>query len=133
MKLSIVDNKIQLDNLFFLYYNKIVNLLFRLIWSDVLEVTFKNSKIKKICTEPKIASKKYSEPMADIIAQRIVELRASETIEELLKDKIGRCHSLKGDRKGQYAMDLIHPQRLVFTVHKKQIQIAKIIEIVDYH
>ncbi|MBR0519401.1 type II toxin-antitoxin system RelE/ParE family toxin [bacterium] len=98
-----------------------------------MEVTFKNSKIKKICTEPKIASKKYSEPMADIIAQRIVELRASETIEELLKDKIGRCHSLKGDRKGQYAMDLIHPQRLVFTVHKKQIQIAKIIEIVDYH
>ena len=98
-----------------------------------MEVTFKNKKLEKICTDVKTATKKYNEKMAEIITQRIFELRASETIEDLLKDNIGRCHSLKGDRKGQYAMDLIHPQRLVFTVHKKQIQIAKIIEIVDYH
>lgn len=98
-----------------------------------MEVTFKNSKIRKICTDPKIAIKKYNELMAGIITQRIFELKASETIEDLLNSKIGRCHSLKGNRKGQYAMDLIHPQRLIFTVHKKEIQIAKIIEIVDYH
>ena len=98
-----------------------------------MEVTFKNKKLEKICTDVKTATKKYNEKMAEIITQRIFELRASETIEDLLQFKIGRCHSLKGDRKGQYAMDLIHPQRLIFTVIKNKIQIANIIEIVDYH
>lgn len=40
---------------------------------------------------------------------------------------------LKGDRKGQYAMDLIHPYRLVFEKIGNDIQVANIMEIVDYH
>lgn len=45
---------------------------------------------------------------------------------------MGRCHALIGDRKGQYAMDLEPPYR--FTVDKDgNIQIASIIEIIDYH
>lgn len=46
---------------------------------------------------------------------------------------IGRCHRLVGNRKGQYAMDLEHPLRLIFEVNGDEIQIAEIQEIVDYH
>lgn len=46
---------------------------------------------------------------------------------------IGRCHPLKGNRKGQYAMDLVHPYRLVFEKIGNEIQIANVMEIVDYH
>lgn len=46
---------------------------------------------------------------------------------------IGRCHQLKGNRKGQYAMDLIHPYRLVFEQIGNIIQIAKVVSIEDYH
>lgn len=51
------------------------------------------------------------------------------------KDKlhIGRCHMLKGDRQNQYAMDLIHPHRLVFGKIGDEIQVVKIMEIVNYH
>ncbi len=52
--------------------------------------------------------------MAEKIHQRIDEIDASETVEEMVQCHIGRCHYLTGNRKGQYAMDLIHPQRLIF-------------------
>jgi Plasmid maintenance system killer protein len=51
----------------------------------------------------------------------------------MIQYHIGRCHPLTGDRKGQYAMDLSHPYRLVFKVKQESIEIAEIIEIVDYH
>lgn len=41
--------------------------------------------------------------------------------------------SLKGDRKGQYAMELTQPYRLIFTKRGNEIQIVNVIEIVDYH
>lgn len=46
---------------------------------------------------------------------------------------IGRCHPLTQNRKGQYAVDLAHPYRLVFEKMENQIQIVNILEIVDYH
>lgn len=42
------------------------------------------------------------------------EIDASGTIEEMVQYHIGRCHPLKGNRKGQYATDLVHPYRLIF-------------------
>ena len=71
--------------------------------------------------------------MAEIIDQRIGEIRAADSVEMLLKFHIGRCHQLKQNRKGQYAVDLIHPYRMVFEKHGDEIQIAHILEIVDYH
>ena len=37
------------------------------------------------------------------------------------------------NRKGEYAMDLVQPYRLVFEKTGEEIQVAKILEIVDYH
>jgi hypothetical protein len=47
--------------------------------------------------------------------------------------RLGRCHPLYGDRLGQYAMDLIHPYRLIFTQYGNTVDIVEIQEIVDYH
>ena len=71
--------------------------------------------------------------MAKIIHQRIDEITAAESIEEMIKYRIGNCHPLKGNRKNQYAVDLEHPFRLVFKKKESKIQIAHIIEIIDYH
>ena len=51
----------------------------------------------------------------------------------MIENHIGRCHRLQGNRSGQYAVDLEHPYRLIFSVNGEQIQIAKIEEIADYH
>ena len=75
----------------------------------------------------------YSQEMADKIHQRIDEIGAADSVEMMIQFHIGRCHPLKQNRKGQYAMDLVHPYRLVFEKNGDEIQIANILEIVDYH
>ena len=49
------------------------------------------------------------------------------------KYRIGRCHQLSMNREGQYAVDLVHPYRLIFEKVDAGIQVVMIIEITDYH
>lgn len=98
-----------------------------------MEIIYKTSKIEKVCKRKDEAEKKYGLEIAVKIHQRIDEISASDTVEELIQFHIGRCHILKGDRKGQYAMDLAHPYRLIFEKIGCEIQIIKIMEIIDYH
>ena len=93
----------------------------------------KNNKIRKICTDIKVAEKTYGAQMAEKIDMRIGEISAADTVEMMIQFRIGRCHPLTQNRKGQYAMDLVHPYRLVFEKNGNEIQIANILEIVDYH
>lgn len=71
--------------------------------------------------------------MAEKIHHRIDIIAATDTVEELVMFRFGRCHALHGNREGQYAMDLVHPYRLVFIKNGEEIQIAEVQEIVDYH
>ena len=41
-------------------------------------------------------------------------MKAADTLEDLGKLPGARCHELKADRKGQLAVDLVHPKRPVF-------------------
>lgn len=71
--------------------------------------------------------------MSEKIQMRIGEIEAADTVEEMIQYHIGRCHPLTNNRKGQYAVDLVHPYRLVFEKNGNKIQLARIVEIVDYH
>ena len=97
-----------------------------------MDITYKNRKIEKVCTDAKAAERTYGREMADKIHQRIDEIDAADTVEMMIKFHIGRCHSLTQNRKGQYAVDLVHPYREVFEKNGDKIQIANILEIVDY-
>ena len=98
-----------------------------------MDITNKNNKIRKVCTDAKTAEIIYRREMADKIHQRIDEINAADTVEMMIQFHIGRCHPLTQNRKGQYAVDLVHPYRLVFEKNGDEIQIANILEIVDYH
>lgn len=71
--------------------------------------------------------------MAIKIHQRVNEIKASDNVENMIKYRIGRCHELKGDRSGDYAVDLVQPYRLTFSVERNEVMIALIKEIIDYH
>lgn len=98
-----------------------------------MEIEYSNKQLEKICTNASTATKKHGEHMAEIIHQRIDEIHAALSVEEMIQYSIGRCHKLTNNRKNQYAVDLVHPYRLVFTKRGEFIQIATIQEIVDYH
>lgn len=98
-----------------------------------MDILYANKKLQKVCTDAIAAEKAYGKDMACKIHQRIDQISASEDVDSLVQFHIGRCHSLSQNRSGQYAMDLIHPYRLVFEVVGDKVQIANILEIVDYH
>ena len=100
---------------------------------QALEIRYANKKIKAVCTNATVAKKSHGQAIADKIHMRIDQIAAADSVEELIQYSIGKCHMLRGDREGQYAMHLAEPWRLVFTVEREVVQIACIIEIVDYH
>lgn len=98
-----------------------------------MKVEYKSRGIEKVCEDASVAERKYGREMAEKIQLRIDQIRAADSVEMMIQFKIGRCHPLHQNRKNQYAVDLVHPQRLVFEKKGNEIQIANIIEIVDYH
>ena len=98
-----------------------------------MHVTYKTKKLEKICTVAHTAQKEYGIRMAEKINQRIGEIKASDNVNEMIEFNLGRCHALKGNRKNQFAVDLVHPYRLVFEELNNEIVIANILEIIDYH
>ncbi len=103
-------------------------------------ITFRNSKIKKLCELEKLAIQKLGPKQKDMLFKRIGEIRAVSCLAELKTLPGPRCHRLQGDRNGQYAVDLGHPMRLIFlpiselkVFEETRITEVEIIEVVDYH
>lgn len=94
-------------------------------------IQFKTKKLERICSSYTLMKKEYGERGAQKLTQRLQELEAFSSIEELVQFRIGRCHPLDHNRYGQFAMDLNHPYRLIFT--RREPDGVLIIEIVDYH
>jgi len=59
--------------------------------------------------------RKYGRETALLVIKRLDQIRAAANLADLMKLPGARCHQLKGDRKDQFAVDLIHPYRLTFT------------------
>ena len=78
-----------------------------------MQIEYKNSRIKKVCTDAYEAEKKHGKEMAEKIHMRIEQISAALSVEMMIQYRIGRCHPLKGNRKNQYAVDLVHPYRLI--------------------
>ncbi len=78
-----------------------------------MEITFKNKKFEKICNSEKESVKAYGRNCARRLGARLDDLMAAANL-GVLRALPGRCHELKGDRKGQLSLDLEHPLRLIF-------------------
>lgn len=99
----------------------------------MIRISYKTSQLRRVCEDAEVATRKYGPKMAEKIHMRIDQIHAADSVEMLVQFSIGRCHLLQGDRKGQYAMDLVHPYRLVFEKKNEQLIAVEILEIVDYH
>ena len=98
-----------------------------------MQLAYKSKAIEKVCTDAHEAEKKYGSVMAEKIHLRIDQISAASSVEEMVQNRLGRCHLLQHNRRSQYAMDLLHPQRLVFSKKEDDAQVVIIHEIVDYH
>ena len=84
--------------------------------------------------------------MAGVIQQRLVELNDAENLEVMRSLPGPKCHELTQNRKGQLAVTLVEPKRLIFQPNHDPVPTnddggldwskvlkIEIIEIVDYH
>src|SRR4029077_491024 len=79
------------------------------------------------------------------VQRRLVELRAADVLGDLGRAP-GGLHPLKGDRKGQFAMALLEPFRLIIepsdeplplrddgSLDMQSVRSVRILEVTDYH
>ncbi len=104
-----------------------------------MEISFKTKKLRKVSGEFNKAKKEYGEVCAKKIIARLNELQAAENLRDIERLKFPGLHWLKGKRKGQAAVKLENPRRLIIepvgTESRDFRDIEKIIivEIIDYH
>jgi proteic killer suppression protein len=78
-----------------------------------MEVTFEKQRLAKICNSASKLKGEYGLRIARLIQQRISDLAAADNL-EVVRSLPGRCHELAHNLSGLIAMDLVHPDRLVF-------------------
>ena len=101
-------------------------------------IQYKKKSLEKECNDYSRAIRSYGQNCAKILHRRIRELKAAESLDEMVNLGIGRCHSLKGDLQGKYALDLEQPFRLIVEPEKNEdgryeIRIVNLLEVKDYH
>ena len=110
-----------------------------------MDITFRDKGLKKYANDDRLAIRKLGAKRAQVFKSRLDDLRAAESLEDV-RHLPGRYHELAENRKGQWACDLDHPYRLVFTPHEEpvpsdkhgrylwiEIKGVEIVEIANYH
>ena len=79
-----------------------------------MDVFFRSKKFQKVCNSERDMLCEFGKKQSQKLKQRLMELRAAASLEEISRVPPPRCHALTGDRKGQLSVDLDHPYRLIF-------------------
>lgn len=78
-----------------------------------MDIVFAEPGLSNVCNDDKAAKKSYGAAGAKKLRSRLDDLAAASTL-AVMRNLPGRCHELKGDLKGQLAVDLDGGRRLVF-------------------
>ena len=111
-----------------------------------MQVSFRTKKMQKTCSSQKAMVREWGPRTAKKLQQRLAELAAANSLGDLRSLPAARCHELSQDRKGQLAVDLAHPYRLIFEPDQKpvprksdhgldwpRVTCIAVLEVTDYH
>ena len=111
-----------------------------------MEIRFRTRRLERVFAAEREIRRVYGDEMARVIRRRITLLLLANSLTEVSPLPPARRHSLAGRRRGQYAIDLAHPYRLIFEpnhnpvplladggVDTDRVTSITIIEVVDYH
>jgi len=109
-----------------------------------MEIEFCKKKVQKLCERKKFATQELGPPCANKLHARIADIRAAHDIFDL--PPTGKPHPLKGNRNGQFALNLPNGKRLILipaddptplnedeSIDWSRVTRVRIIEIGDYH
>jgi len=84
-----------------------------------LDIDIPDDRLRALCEHEKTAVKKMGQLCARKLRTRLADIIAAENVRELVA---GRPHPLKGNRHGQFALDLHGGVRLVFEPANNPVQ-----------
>jgi proteic killer suppression protein len=111
-----------------------------------MKIYFGSRKLQRICSEAKEMVKSLGKKNAEKLKQRMMELRAADSLLEISHLPPARCHELSGKDAGTFSVDLEHPYRLLFIpaenpvptsqdggIDRRNVREIEIIDIKDTH
>ncbi len=111
-----------------------------------MEIAFRTRKLERAFNAADALRKTFGARMARVIMLRMAVLRVARSLALVPTTQPDRRHQLSGDRNEQFAVDLVHPYRLVFeanhepvprkedgAIGTQQLTAITILDVVDYH
>ena len=111
-----------------------------------MDIAFRTRKLEKAFNAAESLQKAYGARMAKVIMTRMAVLRAAGNLALVPVTPPDRRHQLAGNRKEQFAVDLVNPHRLVFKanhepvprkhdggIDMERVTAITILDVVDYH
>lgn len=98
-----------------------------------MEINFRTKKLEKCFKDSSLADQEYGNQVGRKYIQRINLIKAATDLDAIMKLPGLRCHPLKGDRKGQFAVNLTGFYRLIFTLEGDRLHIAMIEEVSKHY
>ena len=111
-----------------------------------MDIVFRDRKLQKVFNSAKELQKRYGARMAKAIMIRLAVLKVAQTLNMVPVTPPDRRHQLMGDRDEEFAVDLVHPHRLVFKpnhdpiprtddggIDTEKVTAITIIDVIDYH
>lgn len=109
-------------------------------------IEFATSKLRKRCEDTKLSTRTWGPVNARLLRRRLDQIQAADTLAILCTLPGARCHPLHHDREGQWAVDLVHPMRLIFAplgerstiyraneLRRNLVTAIRLEEVTDYH
>lgn len=78
-----------------------------------MDISFKTKKLQKCCNSSREACKTWGAINGGLVMLRLTQLAAAYTLADMRALPAARLHPLEGNRKGQWAVDVQHPFRLL--------------------
>ena len=111
-----------------------------------MDISFRTRKLERTFKTAEALQKAFGTRMAKVMMTRMAVLRAAGNLALVPATPPDRRHQLGGDRKEQFAVDLVNPYRLLFEANHEplprkddggidtaQVTAITIREVVDYH
>lgn len=111
-----------------------------------VEISFANRRLERVFNSEKELIRRYGAPMGRKIQTRMAVLRGANNLGLVPRERPTRRHQLSQDRDEEFAVDLVHPYRLVFVpdhnpmprlddggIDISNVTAIQIREVVDYH
>lgn len=111
-----------------------------------MDIAFRTRKLERDFNRSDALQKSFGARMAKVITMRMAVLRAARNLALVPITPPERRHRLVGNQNAQFAVDLVHPYRLVFEashqpvprkgdggIDTEHVTAITILDVVDYH